>query len=126
VVEGLDGNGAVLPEHILQKVTQRIESAARKRPASGDTQYESLAGQLEFCDLREIQDILTSRTFWHLFEGKFRSKEVLSARFGQLAELRNGIRHSRTVDEVTRKDGEAALLWFARALDLDLSMVPSL
>jgi hypothetical protein len=37
-------------------------------------------------------------------------------RFGQLAELRNGIRHSRTVDEITRTDGEAALLWFRQIL----------
>ena len=34
----------------------------------------------------------------------------------QLAELRNGIRHSRTVDEVTRKEGEAAILWFKQVL----------
>ena len=40
------------------------------------------------------------------------NKQTLSAKFGQLAELRNGIRHSRTVDEVTRKEGEAAILWF--------------
>ena len=33
-----------------------------------------------------------------------------------LAELRNAIRHSRTVDEVTRKEGEAALLWFRQVL----------
>jgi len=35
---------------------------------------------------------------------------VFTKRFDQLAELRNGICHSRTVDELTRKDGEAALL----------------
>lgn len=33
-------------------------------------------------------------------------------RFGQLAELRNAIRHSRTLTDVVVKDGEAALLWF--------------
>jgi hypothetical protein len=33
-------------------------------------------------------------------------------RFDQLAELRTGIRHSRTVDDITRKAGEAALSWF--------------
>ena len=26
------------------------------------------------------------------------------------------IRHSRTVDEVTRKEGEAAILWFEKVL----------
>ena len=50
------------------------------------------------------------------FEARFANKETLAKRFGQLAELRNGIRHSRTVDEVTRKEGEAALLWFRQVL----------
>jgi hypothetical protein len=35
----------------------------------------------------------------------------------QLAELRNCIRHSRAVDDVTRKLGEAAILWFHQVLD---------
>ena len=48
----------------------------------------------------------------------FQNKQALMTRFDQLAELRNGIRHSRSVDEVTRKDGEAAILWFAEVLDL--------
>ena len=36
--------------------------------------------------------------------------------FGQLVDLRNGIRHSRLVDEITRKEGEAATLWFEQVL----------
>ena len=41
---------------------------------------------------------------------------MLNVRFAQLAELRNRLRHSRTVDDVTRKDGEVALLWFRQVL----------
>jgi len=37
---------------------------------------------------------------------------MLAARFGQIAELRNAIRHSRTLTNVAIKDGEAAILWF--------------
>ena len=43
-------------------------------------------------------------------------REALPAKLGQLSELRNSLRHSRAVDEVTRKEGEAALLWFERVL----------
>jgi hypothetical protein len=53
---------------------------------------------------------------WPLFQARFANKETLTKRFDQLAELRNGIRHSRTVDEITRKEGEAALLWFRQVL----------
>jgi hypothetical protein len=45
----------------------------------------------------------------------FGTKEALNVRFGQLAELRNALRHSRASDAVTVKDGEAALLWFTAA-----------
>lgn len=71
---------------------------------------------MEFCDLRELQDTLTGKTLWSSFEPRFANKETLTAKFGQLAELRNGIRHSRTVDEITRKEGEAAILWFEQVL----------
>jgi hypothetical protein len=48
---------------------------------------------------------------------RFGTKEILAERFDQLADLRNCIRHSRAIDEVTQKLGEAAILWFRQALD---------
>jgi hypothetical protein len=56
--------------------------------------------------------MIVSKSLWSRFEAGFLNKDTLIAKFNQLAELRNGIRHSRTVDEITRKEGEAALLWF--------------
>ena len=66
--------------------------------------------RLEFCDLRELQDTILSKTIWSEFEKCFANKETLMGKFGQLGELRNSIRHSRTVDQITRKEGEAAIL----------------
>lgn len=40
----------------------------------------------------------------------------LGERVFDLAELRSGIRHGRSVDEITRKEGEAAILWFEHVL----------
>jgi hypothetical protein len=54
---------------------------------------------------------------WPLFESSFGTKEGLGNRFDQLGELRNSIRHSRSVNDVVRKDREAALSWFEDALD---------
>ena len=76
----------------------------------------NLPARLEFADLRELQQIITSTATWARFEPRFVNKETLNAKFGQLAELRNGIRHSRAVDEITRKEGEAAILWFEQVL----------
>ena len=60
--------------------------------------------------------MILAKSLWPRFEPIFRTKETLDLRFGQLAELRNAIRHSRTINDVTLKDGEAALLWFRQVL----------
>ena len=54
---------------------------------------------------------------WSRFEEKIRNKELFQKRFGQLAEIRNALRHNRSVDAVARKEGEAAVLWFQALVD---------
>ena len=108
----LDSDPAQLPPHVRQKIEERLQTAAKKNAALDSNRYESLAGKLEYADLRELQDTITNKALWQRFEGRFANKETLGRRFGQLADLRNGIRHSRSVDEITRKEGEAAILWF--------------
>lgn len=116
IVSALDEDVAQLPPHVVQRAEERIQRAAKKNAALDAERYQTLDGKLEFCDLRELQDTLTGKTLWPSFEPRFANKETLNAKFGQLAELRNGIRHSRTVDEITRKEGEAAILWFEQVL----------
>ena len=105
-----------IPLHILQKVDERIARATKKNPSLDAELFQTLAGKLEYFDLRELQDTITGKTPWALFESRFGTKESLAAKFDQLAELRNGIRHSRTVNEIVRKEGEAAILWFKEVL----------
>ncbi|MBI4320150.1 MAG: DUF262 domain-containing protein [Chloroflexi bacterium] len=112
----LDGNAALIPPHVLQKVDERVGQATKRNAAFDADRYKTLSGKLEFFDLRDLQDTIVSKTLWKSFEPRFTNKETLIAKFNQLAELRNGIRHSRTVDEVTRKEGEAAILWFQQVL----------
>lgn len=114
----LEGDPSRLPPHIQQSIRDRLQKAANKNPALDQQARTTLAGQLEYADLRELQDILVSKSLWPLFQTRLGTKEGTIARFGQLAELRNCIRHSRTVDEITRKDGEAAILWFNQMLVL--------
>ena len=115
--EELGGDPAKLPSHVVQKIDGRIQAASKKNPALDPEHCATLSGKLEYADLRELQDTMTSKALTPLFQSRFPNKEALVKRFDQLAELRNGIRHSRTVDEVTRKEGEAALLWFQKLLD---------
>ena len=105
-----------IPLHVLQKVDERIARATKKNPSLDAELFQTLAGKLEYFDLRELQDTINGKTSWALFESRFGTKESLDAKFGQLAELRNCIRHSRTVNEIVRKEGEAAILWFKEVL----------
>lgn len=111
-------NKELIPEHIESKTQDRIKRAAQKNPAFDAEKYEKLEGILEFFDLREIQDLIISKSLWSKFQEIFLNKETLLQKFNQLAELRNGIRHSRTVDEITQKEGEASILWFNKVLNI--------
>ena len=110
------GDADKIPPHVIQKVEGRIQAALKKNPALDANHYAALEGKLEYADLRELQDTITSKALTPIFRSRFPHKETLVKRFDQLSELRNGIRHSRTVDDVTRKEGEAAVLWFEQAL----------
>lgn len=117
IVISLENDISLIPQHCQAKAEDRIKRAAQKNAAFDLDKYETLAGMLEFFDLRELQEIITAKSAWTCFESRFTNKEFLNTKFGQLAELRNGIRHSRTVDEITRKEGEAAVIWFKKVLE---------
>ncbi|MDE0679410.1 MAG: DUF262 domain-containing protein [Gammaproteobacteria bacterium] len=108
-----------LPPHVQQKTKERLQAAARKNAALDRERYETLAGILEYADLRDIQDTIMNKTLWKRFESCFVNKETLGKYFDQLADLRNAIRHSRSVNEITRMEGEAAILWFEKVNEND-------
>jgi hypothetical protein len=112
----LTGDISQVPQHVQQKVDERIARATKKNAALDAERYDKLAGKLEYFDLRELQDTITGKPVWPKFEARFGTKEALAAKLDQLAELRNGIRHSRAVSEIVRMEGEAAILWFKQVL----------
>jgi hypothetical protein len=116
IASALNRDANRLPPHVNQKADERVQSAAKKDAAFDADRYRVLPEKLEFCDLRELEDTVLSKALWPHFQARFTNKETLGAKFGQMAELRNSIRHSRAVDEITRKEGEAGILWFERVL----------
>jgi hypothetical protein len=112
----LDGDQSRIPSHILRDVDDRIARAVKKNAALDAEQFKTLGKKLDYFDLRELQATITSPAPWPAFGPRFGTKEALNAKFDQLAELRNGIRHSRAVSEVVRKEGEAAIIWFRQVL----------
>lgn len=114
--QALSGSEEGLPSHVQQKIAERIQKAVRKNAALDGEYLKTIPGLLEFADLRELQDTITGKILWDRFSELFANKATLSGKFDQLAELRNGIRHSRSVGEITRKEGEAAILWFEQIM----------
>ncbi|BAM86984.1 hypothetical protein S58_09730 [Bradyrhizobium oligotrophicum S58] len=116
VVAALAGDARLLPPGLAQKVDERIGQALKKNAALDPEQFRPLERRLEYFDLRDVQEVMTGKALWPRFEARFANKDVVTGKFNQLAELRNSLRHSRSVDEITRKEGEAAVLWFSQVL----------
>jgi hypothetical protein len=100
----------------MVKVNERISRALKKNAAMDAERYAGVAGVLEYFDLREVQETIAAKWLWTHFEPIFSTKESLIIKFDQLAELRNGIRHSRSINDITRMEGEASVLWFNQVL----------
>jgi hypothetical protein len=126
IANAVHGDPRGLPPHVNQKLDEQLKSALRKSAAFDIDRYRQLPAKLEFCDLRELQDTILSKPLWPVFQERFSNRETLTAKFGQLADLRNGIRHSRHVDDITQKEGEAGVLWFERVLSRQVGNLPQL
>jgi hypothetical protein len=115
IAEVLKEDIGAVPADLKSKVDGRIASAARS--ATFESQrYSQLSGWLEFADLRELQAIILNGNLWARFAQRFGTKPELDAKFGQLANVRNAIRHSRHVDKVREMEGRASVLWFQSLL----------
>jgi hypothetical protein len=106
-----------LPPHVSQKLNDRITAAKRKDPAFEDMRLAKLSLRLEFADFRELADTILNKSLWALFKSRFVNQETTVQKFGQLGDLRNAIRHSRRINEIVQKEGEAAIMWFEQVLD---------
>ncbi len=118
LVDAAEGDRTRLPSHVLQKIDERVARELKKNPALDAGRLESLGARLEYADLRELQDAICGKAMWDGFAARFGAKEALGGKFNQLADLRNAIRHSRNTTNITRMEGEAAILWFEQILKL--------
>ncbi|MFC1776126.1 DUF262 domain-containing protein [Pseudomonadota bacterium] len=116
VAEEIGPKPQEVPQHLLARAKDRLDQMLSRDFTKRREDYQNTEAVLEFFDLRELEATITSKTQWGEFQETFGHKELMIKRFGQLAELRNALRHSRSVDDVIRKEGEAAILWFQKIL----------
>jgi len=102
----------LIPPHIIDKVSKRIQNTLKKNPSLTIEDFNSTRKKLDYFDLQEYCDVITSKSSWSLYERKFKNKQQLMDKFSKLGELRNAIRHSRDVSEVALLEGKASIIWF--------------
>jgi hypothetical protein len=113
----------LVPSDIRLKARERFESDLRKRPFLDASFQSTLDGQLEYFDLRELQQTIVNKDNWPRFETALATKDALAVRCSQIADLRNAIRHTRSIDDVLVHDGQAAIEWFGRVFGQHLPPV---
>ena len=96
----------------LGNAQKRIAQALRDDPSLDRRHLRTLAGRLEFCDLRELERAIVSKPSWPGFQALFGTQDDLRHRFHALSAIRNALAHSRSVTRQNVADAEAALLWF--------------
>jgi len=113
--EGSDYWNNFIPQDIVDVVNRKIQGYLKKNP---DISIASLSGRklLDFCDIMDYCKIILVN--WEFFEKYFISKGELEKKFINLKEYRNIIKHNREMDSIMRKEGEAALEWFEKAMKL--------
>ncbi len=117
----LKGDVKSIPGHFLgnEKILQRIRASYLKGGSNVTIEKVSdvaLGEFLEFLDLMELEEIVTSKKLWGDFEEFFERKDILTNKFIQLSELRNALAHSRNLNSIIKKEGEAAIEWFGGLL----------
>ncbi len=112
----LGGNVELLPQHLVINAQKRIDGLLRKDINKSKKDFASLIKILAFFDLRDLEQTILSKSLYDRFRDIIGAKEIFRQRFSQLAELRNPIRHSRDIDNVIKKEGEAAIEWFNQLL----------
>jgi hypothetical protein len=105
-----------VPPHIIDKVNKRIQNTLKKNPVLSFDDFKTSRKKLDYFDLQEYCDVIMSKSNWEMFETQFKNKQPLLEKFSKLGELRNSIRHSRDVDEVTLLEGKAAIIWFEKLI----------
>ena len=102
-----------IPSDINGVVKERMKSFSNK---SVDFDYHKTTNlqKLDFCDIMHYSNIIGKN--WDIFGEYFKSKSEIEKRFNNLKEYRNPEMHTRGIDSVMKKEGEAAIEWLDRIL----------
>jgi hypothetical protein len=103
---------SAIPGDLQEKIKDRITERNRSKIVS---RIDDPSIRLQFADLMDLHKIIDKN--WDLFKSRLESRESLKTHFLALKNYRNPLSHAREIDVLEQKQGEAAVIWFRRALD---------
>jgi hypothetical protein len=100
-----------VPSDLQAKVKDRFSNQNRSKIV---TRIEDPMIKLQYTDIMDLHKIIDKN--WKYFQDQIQDREEIKANFLALKNYRNPLGHSREMDIVARKRGEAAIVWFRRML----------
>jgi len=108
---GADYWKSAVPGDVQKTVKERINELNRSKVT---TRIDDPLIRLQYANIMDYHKIIDKN--WNLFADRFVSREELKSHFLALKNYRNPLGHVRDMDVIDQKRGEAAILWFRRAL----------
>lgn len=102
-----------IPGDLQAKIKDRISESNRSKIVS---RIDDPLIRLQYSDIMDLQKIIDKN--WEFFKERFDSRETLKSHFLALKNYRNPLGHARDMDIAQQKQGEAAVVWFRRALSV--------
>ena len=97
-----------IPFDIQEAVDKKIQAEMKRHPYERD-EFIRDEVKIQFIDIMDYAKIILSN--WQLFSGSFGSKGEVEKHFLAFKNYRNPVKHGRTLNEVDKRNGEAAVLW---------------
>lgn len=106
---------------IDKAVMGRIDAEIQKTPGLSRSDFDNLRKRLDYLDVSDYVRLITNKSHWRYFSSTFKHQNECKRYLNDFREYRNAVKHNRKLDSVLEHSGTAAILWLAKALDVDLS-----
>ena len=108
-----------IPSDVESSASRKIDDYVDRTPGISRSQFRDSRIRLDYCDVSDYSKIILKH--WRLFAPTFRSKPDCERMLHDFREFRNAVKHKREIDAILDHRGQAAIIWLARALELDLA-----
>ena len=98
-----------IPQIVRDEAEKKIQKDLRSHPYN-EEKYLDGRERLNFLDMSDYSLVIMQN--WPLFKRIFMSRGEVERHFLALMKYRNPIKHTRGLNIVDKKNGEAAVLWF--------------